>query len=119
MEIIRNNSSMPGAFPGMKMFAKEYNNLDTDAAQEITIETGCVYILIAIGVKWVTSGGATPLVVTPTIAASTTYSGTKKVTFSIPSLSTLHCLIIGSTEMEYSTDLADNGGNVTEVLFEA
>lgn len=118
METLRNNDALPGAFPGLKIFSKEVKNLDTNAAQNYTIETGCQYIHSVLAHKWVTADGSTPLVVVPTIAASTTYPSTKKVTFAIPALSTLHFVVVGSVELANTVSLADNGGDVTETLFE-
>lgn len=118
-ETLRNLSSMPGAIPGLKVIAREAINLDTDAAQSLIVETGLAYIHFAVGYKWVTADGTLPLVVYGTEAASTTYDGTRKVTFAIPALSTLHFLIVGSTEIDGTDDLPDNGGNVTIVAFDA
>lgn len=113
METIRNENNYPGMWPGLKIFAANAPNLDTDAAQSLVIETGCPHIHCSIAIKYLTADGTSPLVVFGLVEASTAHVGTKKVTFAIPALSTLQYLVVGSKEIANSTPLPDNGGDVT------
>lgn len=111
-EILRNLDANPGQFDGVRMFSRE---ITTDGTiRTYTVETGCQFIIFAVGFSWVTASGATDAVVNPVIGDSTTYVGTKTVTFTIPASSTFHFIILGSVERASTLAIA---ADTTEVLF--
>jgi hypothetical protein len=87
LEIIRNKSSYPGHFPGLKILA---HKVTSSGGGAITVETGCAHIIFAIAYS-----GTTLIAVSE--GSSTTYPGTKTVTFTAPAAATEY-LIIGSVD---------------------
>lgn len=98
MDTIRNNSAYPGFFPGLKILTGKYTNSDS-STHTVTIETGCTYVWFA---KVHQLTGATAIACT--IADSTAYPGTKKVTYTAQIVGTnsgiSEYMIVGSNEMQ-------------------
>jgi len=101
LEILRNNSAIPGAFPGLKIMSEYFTNSDGSNATVYTLETGCTEIIFVIGYAGTT-------VIAPTIGNSTTYPGTKTVAFSVPLSGVLKYLVIGSNELAQAFTAGDD-----------
>lgn len=86
VEVLRNMNSLP-AHTGLRIFG---SIVTSDNTRSFVVETKCKYVAFALAFI-----GTSTLV--GTIADSTTYVGTKKVTFSL-TVGDHHVLIIGSTE---------------------
>ncbi len=104
MEILRNWTQNPGELAGLKVFAGQVTNSDGSAHNYI-IETQCQEIGFAFAFHGTT-------VLAGTVGSSTTYVGTKTVTFSVPGSGTdggiIQFIVIGSIEsMENETIAAD------------
>jgi len=104
MQILRNNSSYPGFGQGVRVFCKQVSVTDNAGAVTYVMETGCANIFFAKGIN------ASGTVLQGTVAASTTYPGSKKVTFTCTSNLVSQLLVIGSTEQTGNTSTV---GNVT------
>ena len=106
MEKIRNNSAHPGFFPGLRIFARTVTQ--TGGPYNVVVETGCTAIHFIVAYAGTT-------LISPTIAASTSFVGSKKVTIANPSGGVLNYLIIGSNEID---DGIANSGAITITDFE-
>ena len=94
---------LPGTLRGFKILGGVITNTDS-STHAIIIETKCLYILYA----EITQGdNSTPI--TSTIAASTLYPGTKRITFTIPATGTnggvANVSILASNELPNSVSL--------------
>lgn len=104
MKILRNLASMPGVLNGLVEFCGIETNTDGGGTKDYVIETRATKIVFAIGYAGTT-------LIAPTIAASTVFLGTEKVTFVIPASGVLKYHVYGSNGYQ------DNGSGTVDVTF--
>ena len=78
LEALRNKDAIPGALSDLKMGRFKITNTDS-STHTIIVETGCAYLFEASAKQ-----GDYSTAITVTVAASTLYPGTSKLTFTIP-----------------------------------
>jgi hypothetical protein len=106
MEMLRNNSAIPGALPGLRIFAKTVTNGDGGATHTYVLETGCAFVIFALAYAGTT-------VIAPTIASSTLIVGTLKITWTIPISGVMRLFVVASNEQDNSlTSSVDVTGDV-------